>query len=235
MDWTFAIRRNRDELLAVVAAIVALLGGREAAGGRIARGLRQAALALLRPAESAARRLIVIVARGLTVASRPAPALGFAGIAARAAAGGAGSPSRAPAFRLVDPPKRHAFRLAPVAPKGVPRIRTFWPPAALWRPAEPPRAVRPAPPPPDALADAARLRLRLAALERALADLPAQAKRLARWRARRLARGKDGPQPQRPLRIGRPPGWRERPTRDVDRVLRDCHALALDALRPDSS
>jgi len=64
MDWPLAISRNRAALLAMVGAIAALLGGREAGAGGVARGLRNAALALLRPAESAARRLIVIAARG---------------------------------------------------------------------------------------------------------------------------------------------------------------------------
>ncbi len=63
MDWALAIRRNRAALLAVVAAIVALLGGRDAGANPIARRLRSAALALLRAAELAARRLIVIAAR----------------------------------------------------------------------------------------------------------------------------------------------------------------------------
>jgi hypothetical protein len=62
MDWTRAIERNRTALLALAAAIAALIGGRDGEG-RIARGLRNAAMALLRPAESAVRRLIVISAR----------------------------------------------------------------------------------------------------------------------------------------------------------------------------
>ena len=48
MNWSLAIDRNRDALLAIVAGI----GGRE--GGAVASGLRRAALALLRPAEAAA-------------------------------------------------------------------------------------------------------------------------------------------------------------------------------------
>jgi hypothetical protein len=81
--------------------------------------------------------------------------------------------------------------------------------------------------------DAARLRLRLAALARALADLPHQARRLARWRARRVPG--PGGRPGSPLRRGHPPGWRQRPGRHVDQVLRECHLLALDALRSDTS
>jgi hypothetical protein len=229
MDWSLAISRNRDALAEVVAAIVTLLGGSE--GGTIRRHLRNAALALLRPAEAAARRLIVIAARGLAPA--PAQARGFAPIAAGAAAAGA----RPPAFRLFDRPK-HFRRRSAIVPAGEPRIRTFWsPPQAPFAP--PPPAPPPSPrrPDPDALVDAARLRLRLAALEGALSDLPRQARRLARWRARWEARRAARPAlpPRSPLRIGRPPGWRADAAREVDCVLRECHALACDALRADTS
>ncbi len=81
MDWGLAIHRNRTALLAVVAAIGALLQGagvRDGAG-MIARKLHNAALALLRPAESAARRLILLMARGLVLPLRRPPALAFAG------------------------------------------------------------------------------------------------------------------------------------------------------------
>jgi hypothetical protein len=237
MNWPLAIARNRTALLAVVAAIVALLGGREA-GNPIARRLRNAALALLRPAESAARRLIVISARGLTLAPRPAPV--FAGAPGGGQDDGRqGGPQpqrlRAPAFRLFDPRKRFVLRLAAPRPVGAPRIRTFWAPpsaAPAWlspaAPAPPPAA---APSDPDAPVPLGRLLLRLAALQRALADLPGQARRLARWRARRGA----GLLAQGPLRLGRPPGHRPRSGRAVDGVLGECHFLALDALRADTS
>jgi hypothetical protein len=61
--------------------------------------------------------------------------------------------------------------------------------------------------------------------------LPRQARRLARWRARRAS----DVRPCQPLRRGRPPGHRRRPSRDIDLVLRECHALAQDALQPDTS
>jgi hypothetical protein len=220
MTWSLAIDRNRDALLAVVAA---LIGGRE--GGAFARGLRRAALALLRPAEAAARRLIVIAARGLTVVPGPKrPPVG-------AGLGRAGASGKPPAFPLFDRAKRFRPMLRRAAPPGVPRIRSFWgPPSA--QPISPPSAKPPIPKPdPDAPVDAARLRLRLASLEIALADLPRQARRLARLRARRAAQNR----PCRPLRLGRPPGYRQRPDREIDQVLRDCHALACDALRADTS
>jgi hypothetical protein len=223
MNWPLAISRNRTALLAVVAAIVALLGGRvlrpfdklraQDEGGAISRQLRNAALALLRPAEAATRRLIVIAARGIVAA--PRPATGFAGVPQgdRAAAR-----SRPPAFRLVEPLKRYGRVVRRRKPGFVPRIRTFFGPPL---PAPPPIA---APPDPRDQVDSTRLRRRLAALERALADLPRQARRLARWRAR-ASRFRPSP-----LRLGHPPGHRQRGGREIDLVLRECHLLACDAL-----
>ncbi len=221
MHWPLAISRNLDALRAVVAAIGALLAGHNE---RIARRLRNAAFAMLRPAEAAARRLIVIAARGLVLAASGARSFAWAG-QARAAAG-----ARIPAFRLFDPKGRFP-RLVRVAPAGIPRIRTFW-----GAPPAPPPPPAPRSPEPAAAVGAARLRLRLAALEAALADLPRQARRLARWRARWQARHADrsGALPPSPLRIGRPPGWRAKATEPIDDVLRDCHALALDCLARDA-
>jgi hypothetical protein len=213
MDWSLVLRRNRTALGAVVSIIVALIGGRE--DGLLSRRVRSAALSLLRPAESALRRLIVIAARGLVAVPRARPL-----VATGIRPGGAAAAARIPAFRLFDPPLRFA-RLRPAPPRGVPRIRTFWGQAPAPRPMPSPPRTRPDPAAP---VDASRLRRRLAAFERALADLPAQARRLAR----RLARARATP--PRPLRLGRPPGWRVRGARDVDRVLRECHALALDVL-----
>ena len=68
MDWARAIEINRIALARVVAEIFALLG--LVAGGTVERlphGLNQKVERLLRPAESALRRLIVIAARGLVV------------------------------------------------------------------------------------------------------------------------------------------------------------------------
>ncbi|MGB8816678.1 MAG: hypothetical protein WCC66_02040, partial [Rhizobiaceae bacterium] len=73
----------------------------------------------------------------------------------------------------------------------------------------------------------------------ALGDLPRQARRLARFQARRdLARKSSAP--FKPMRLsifrpGLPPGWRQRPIHEVDDVLRECHGLALHAVNgPDT-
>ncbi len=228
MPHPLAITRNRQALLPIVAAIVALLGGRE---GLIPRGVRRAALALLRPAESAVRRLIVIATQGLALPpepARPFPA-GLAG--AWSASGGA---KRRPAFRLFDPPQTFA-RLRPAPPAGVPRIRSFggFAPLIPLVAAPPPPAPVPRPEP-AATVEAGPLLRRLAALQGALADLPRQARRLLRRRARERAKAPHRPL-RSPLRLGRPPGWRRAPDRPVDQVLRDCHGLALDVLRADTS
>jgi hypothetical protein len=223
MNWPLAISRNRDALLAIVATIVALLGHRE--GSPISRRIRSAALALLRPAESAARRLIVMAARGLSVSLGP-PRPPITG----AAAGRSGR-DRCPAFPLFDRSKRFGRGYVIVAPGGVPRIRSLWGQQPAAPPTPAPVSSTNARPVPDTPAEVGRLDQRLRALEAALADLPRQARRLARWRARRAA----GAKPCAPLRPGTPPGFRQRPVRDVDIVLRDCHALACDALGSDTS
>jgi hypothetical protein len=230
MDWPLVIDRNRTALLAIVAAIAALLGGRE--GGPVARRLRSAALASLRPAESACRRLIVIAARGLTVTLGPPRRPAFDLLTAAAA-----TSSRTPTFPLFDRQKRFGRMLVVARPRGVPRIRTFWgapmPLAAIIP--SPPKGTRPDP---DAPVDIARLGLRLRSLEAALADLPRQARRLARWRARWSASpGATAPdrRPRSPLRLGHPPGHRQRPQQEIDFVLRECHALALEARPRDTS
>ncbi|MFZ1679837.1 MAG: hypothetical protein WAT70_02360, partial [Rhizobiaceae bacterium] len=65
MEWDQIIDRNRDALAAILAGLVALLPA-----DAIARPLRLAILATLRPAESALRRLIVIVAAARGIVPR---------------------------------------------------------------------------------------------------------------------------------------------------------------------
>ncbi len=68
MDWDLAIKRNSKALKGIIEVLFALLGldGTEAAS-RIPRSLHSAVLGVLRPAESAVRRLIVIAARNVVV------------------------------------------------------------------------------------------------------------------------------------------------------------------------
>src|SRR6185436_9316034 len=77
MDWDLAIKRNSEALKGIIEALFAMLGLDGAATGlRLPRSVHSAVLRVLRPAESAVRRLIVIAARGLVVKlapSRPMP------------------------------------------------------------------------------------------------------------------------------------------------------------------
>jgi hypothetical protein len=223
MDWNRAIKRNSEALVGIVAELFAMLGlVGEAAISRIPQPLRRAVLRVLRPAESAVRRLIVIAARGLVVKlapSRPMPAGKVIG---------KGRGNSLPSFQLFDPRKNFNRSRRRKITRLIPRIHVF--PYDSLRPAAPPANALP---PPDGLVDAQRLTRRLQALKSALDDLPRQAKRLARWRLRREKM--PSPKFRSPLRPGRPPGHRKKPTHEVDEVLIECHGLAWDALKPDTS
>jgi hypothetical protein len=226
MDWARAIERNSEALKSILAALFVMLEQAGAAtAARLPRPLHRAVLSVLRPAESAVRRLIVIAARGLVakpVPSRPMPQELI----------GRGRRDRL-AFKLFDPRKRFAPTRREAGPRAIPRIRVFGRDprvAALW---SPPPATAPAPPPDDGLIDARRLTLRLQAVKLALDDLPRQARRLVRLRARREK--VPSLRFRSPLRPGRPPGHRRRPVREIDQVLAECHALAWDAMAPDTS
>jgi hypothetical protein len=228
MDWDLAIKRNSEALKSIIEVLFALLGldGTDAAS-RIPWSLHSAVLGVLRPAESAVRRLIVVTARGLVVKvapSRPMP---------KGHRIGKGSGPSRPAFRLCD--KRILFpelnnRRVKCA-KNPPRIHVF--PYDTLVPIPRPAVVPP--PPPDGLVSAIRLTRRLQALKAALEDLPRQARRLARWRVRR--ENMKSPKFKSPLRPGPPPGHRKRQIHEVDEVLANCHWLAWEAMRlkPDTS
>jgi hypothetical protein len=272
MDWTAAIEKHREALKGIVAALVAMAAGAGLvshgcgdAPATLPRHLHRAVLRLLRPAESAARRLVIALARGLPAPPALRPRKADPPKARKPSSllvrGGVGTgivlrpgapvpaqlaylaPSKAAPrplpFPLLDqlPRWNRSRRWQPVA--GVPRICmagvTERRSVPAWRP-----------PLPDDPLDAGRLHRRLAALSSALDDLPGQARRLVRWKARRdraLAAGRI--QRITPLRPGRPPGGRlsrydpdaprRKNIRDVDEILSHAHALAHHALRPDTS
>ncbi len=229
MDWARAIERNSEALKAIVETLFALLGfaGADMAA-RVPPSLHRAVLRVLRPAESAVRRLVVIAARGLVVKLAPVRPMPAGPII------GKGGNSR-PLFQLFDPRKSFAElrRHARGPGRIVPRIHFFTPDprvVALW-PA--PRPVETLAPPPDGLVNAARLTRRLRALKLALDDLPRQARRLARWRLKR--ENVPGLEFRSPLRPGYPPGHRSKPVHEVDDVLANCHWLAWEALKPNTS
>jgi len=225
-DWGGAIKHNSEALQGIIAALIVMLG--EATVSRIPKPLYRTVLLVLRPAESAVRRLIVIAARGLVVKiapSRPMP---------KEKVIGKGDGSRLPAFQLYDTRKyfpelsqrrikyaKHPPRILFLGPDS--RIDDLWP-----RP-----VAAPAPPPSDGLVNAERLSRRLQALKLALDDLPRQARRMARWRVRREAM--KSPKFKSPLRPGPPPGRRKRHIHPIDEILANCHGLAWEAMKPDTS
>ncbi|HEV7255079.1 MAG TPA: hypothetical protein VGN97_18490 [Mesorhizobium sp.] len=227
------------------------------------RHLHRAVLRLLRPAEAAARRLVIMAARGVTLppprrqkpkpppeslskGGRPGPMGGVAtGIwmpPQLQPDATSSAPRRVPAtatLPLFDPLPRS--RGAKRRPSGVPRLCL---PGWSAPHAIPPARLSKNRPPlgPDDTLDAARLALRLAALGRALDDLEGHAKRFARWQARRAGAGAKAPQSAGrrgrvwPLRPGRPPGSSARSGHAVHEILRDAHSLAAQALEnPDTS
>jgi hypothetical protein len=228
MDWDLAIKRNSKALKGIIEVLFALLGldGTDAAS-RIPRSLHSAVLGVLRPAESAVRRLIVIAARGVVVKlapSRPMP---------EGHKIGKGGGSSLPSFQLFDPRKRLKPVRAMKFTRLVPRIHFFPhdPRISALFPA--PRPVVEPPPPPDGRVSATRLHRRLQALKLALDDLPRQAKRLVRWQQRREA----APDFKFlvPLRSGHPPGYRRKPIHEVEEILTECDHLAWEAMKPDTS
>jgi len=324
MDWDAAIEKNREALKRVLAMAglgQSAIADRQSGSAQAAEGptdclwptadcrvllprhLHRAVLRLLRPAEAAARRLIIVAARAVAVAHVPKPipakvamfapspsALradtspplreGEDGSQARRPSSPPGTGGEVPSeceaergigetyarpplvrrkvansprlsFPLFDPLRR--FHRRRPARRGVPRISFpgFSDPF-------------PIPPPPsdnDAI-DATRLALRLAALARVLDDLPREARRFARWRAR-LDQGLDrraeaascgseerageAARPGKvgancrirrlsPLRGGPPPGLPRRPSHAVHDILDAVHGLAFWVLeRPDTS
>jgi hypothetical protein len=233
-SWSNIIDRNTGLLKPIVAALFAMLDG----AARLSPGVYRKVMLLLRPTESAVRRLIVIAARGVVakpVGVRPKPT---GPITSK------GGTSHC-CFALFDPRKRfpqfqqiQKRKVAKVAPRFY-LVGSDPPGTAPWF-AQPCRVapVVPAPlPPDDGLVDGARVSRRLHALQSALADIPRHAQRLARWRLRRLS--KPHLRKMDVMRYGRAPGYRKQKTREIDTILDDCHYFACEAIKtprkPDTS
>ena len=222
MDYTLAIRRNRDQLRTIVLTLFAL--ARMRVGGSLfflPRSTFTKIMLVLRPAESCVRRLIVIAAHGLVLTPKKPRDFVILGHLsedpARAMPDGI-IPSRA--FKLFDPLKHFD-------PDSIWDAEPVWesgfdlPHPTYYSTLETT----------DPTLDATHLGQRLNALIRALDNLPAQARRLVRHYARRDAALKARkPTRMSPMRPGLPPGWRERKVHEIDDVLRECHGLAHDRL-----
>jgi hypothetical protein len=185
---------------------------------------------VLRPAEAAVRRLIIVAARGMVV--KPSPM--------RSAPAGltiSGTGQGRVSFQLFDPRQRFDRAHGPSTrnPRPQPRIRfidvAFDPRIPLFRQPQPAPAAQASAE--DDTVNAKPLGRRLAAIKRALEDLPRQARRLARWRARPIEARR--PRLATPLRLGSPPGRRSRPTHEVHEILNECHWLARTVPVPETS
>jgi hypothetical protein len=239
MDYAAAIECHRQPLLRIIAGLYAMIGLAE--GGsidRFSRPVYRKVLSLLKPAEWAVRRLIVIAAQGLVVeppancksAKRPA-----------AANKTKRKRQRRRAFALLDPlPREIGFptRRRITHPTVMPRIRVLGdnpylvPP--FLRPAPPP-PPEPAPkqPAPDGGVSGKSLCRRLDAIKRALEDLPGQAKRYARLRAKAIA--EHAPKRDTALRRLPPPKAHRKPRHEVHDILEECDWLVRTLPKPDSS
>jgi len=242
--WDTAITRNRAALLRIVAVLFVYAGLDEGGAETVPRRVWRKILAVLCPAESAVRRLIVIAARDIEIEPpKPRAEKPLTGIERLVAVG-------VLTFREVNLGLACAPRSEPAAApeKSAPRIPAF--PLS-----DPPRrfdakawdGLRPFPQDGFALADgdeevgAAALCRRLQSLKDALDNLDRHARRLARRRARenlasRSIQGRFAPASEaqlkganhrETLRLGHPPGHRKRLTHPVADVLRECHGLAL--------
>jgi hypothetical protein len=221
MDWVKAIERNRVALAHIVAEIIALVGW--VSGGRLERlprGLYLAAERLLRPTESALRRLIVIAARGVVVKTSAFRPMTQGKVIAAGARGRV-------SFPLFD--ARKNFDFIEVKNPLVVMVKTYSSnPFNLFEQINPRRTQDPVDR--DYTLSFAR---RLAAVKQALETLPQQAQRMARWQAKRKTM--DKPKFISPLRPGRPPGYRGEPDSKIDFILQEMHGLANDALSEDTS
>jgi hypothetical protein len=233
-------------IVVTLAAMVGITSG--CVVERIERHVRQEVMRILRPAEAAVRRLIFVAARGLVLKPDPRQAMSrdvretLKGLERR----GTGK-SFSRAFQLFDPevPMR-AFDDVDMngtpliqdrrSTKLEPRIHLIGHPDptvhAIWV-AQRQAFVSSTQPLPahddDDTVDGTRLIHRLNAITSALQDIPKQARRLARWTARREHSAQNRLVYTSPLRPGRPPGWRTEPVHEVDYTLNACHWLAFEA------
>jgi hypothetical protein len=210
MDWARAVEINRIALTRIVAELLAMIG--VMSGSAVER--------LLRPTESALRRLIVIAARGLVVKpapNRPMPK----GLVIKSKG------TNRMSFRLFD--HRKSFDFIKTENPLFVTVKTyesnpFNPFSSFYGSRPKDRVSSPS---------ATQLSRRLAVVAHALENLQQQAQRLARWKLRRKII--ENPKFTSPLRPGPPPGHRDKPTTEVDYVLKECHGLAWDVLNEDSS
>lgn len=249
MDWTLALKRNQDILRRSVAWLFKWLA-LEVGGSVDELPLHQKRTVyfVLRPAESALRRLVYAAMLALSITAPPAAERAVASGRTHKKAGAAKRERRF-LFRLTDP--RPPLDLEPNKPNVVagpgPSITDLWCPNSLaqrqaWfaeQQAYQERLKRLQ----EASLSAKGLCRRLNAMIGALDDLEGQALRMARLEARMKRRFERCGTPHvRPIGRGRPPGFRRLPEyrrHEVDDALKDCHQLVnlaeIEFAPPDTS
>ena len=223
MNYTPYITHNRAVLLRLIAVVFAAIGlGEDGVRPEVlTRAMRSTVLHTLRPAESALRRLIFVMATELERSGYVPPKWMQRTGPNKPIVPNSEGHVRVPAFRLIDPRKWFWW----IGTKSRPRAKHM--PRITWigYDDDTDRPVPPAPPSApmdDDLLDADGLCNRLLTLKNALDDLPRQAKRMARLKAR---------DPRKfifkhPMRPGLPPGWRRNGEEEIDEVLKVCHQIA---------
>lgn len=216
MDWDRIISRNHDRLLRIVTALFAYAGLDAGGADVVPRRVWRKIVRLLRPAESAVRRLIILAAQRIDPQALPLLSEGAdeAGETRRPTPRSTRGPrgERVAYFRLTDPPRRFDPRLW----EG---LRPF-----------PEGGVKPGDANEDV--DVRPLCRRILLLKAALDDIDGHAKRLVLWTARQ-ARLPVTARRFSPIRRGRPPGHVKRPTQEIDTILSEVHDFAAYALRLD--
>jgi hypothetical protein len=244
MDRELTIECNRERALAVVAELFAMVGLIE--GGmveRLAKPLYRKVHRILCSAESAVRRLIIAAARDIVVEprpQRPAPAVPKSSSESKAKSQGTDSRegtakrNRGLLFNLFDRPRRKDWGFPGrrrTRRKVEPRVHSFdfdpRIPAFLRSQAAPAPIANKAGAVDGGTVRAIRLCRRILAMKAALEDIRRHALRYARWEAKPVEQRR--PRRASPFRLGRPPGWRIKPTHEVDELLKNCHWLARNA------
>ena len=190
------------------------------AGAVLPRYIRSYIIKLLRPAESAGRRLIVLYS---LVHALKVPALAKRASSVLKGPIVAGDREQPPVFPLRDVRKCFDRPTRWRGRKPIPRLTII---GLTERVVEEIPVILPE----DEL-DAKSLFRRTKALKRVLDDLPKEAKRLMRFEARREM-APPGPGRRPALRLGFPPGHRQRRIHEVDEVLAETRLLIRYALKP---
>ena len=236
MDLDFAVERHRGILLLIVLALFAEMGITEGAVlKRLSRPLYRTVLGILRPAESAVRRLIIVMARNMVVKPRPRrPMPKGLRIPSKTGERTKSGNQRRASFRLFDPPRRSRRNIARRR-RIEPRIHVMGDvyPGIPWFLRGQPAPEVPEKPVQDDTVNAIPLFRRIGALLGALRDMRRQAERYVLWRDG----AKDERRPRRStaLRIGRPPGFRQKQIHEVDEIVAECHYLAQRVQMADTS